>query len=110
MLLNLAQSPHERECVRVATFGILAHKKYGFERMEEHTAVIEESIMEAQKIREEVEDLAQTDKSLMEAYGIVDPVDSSDSCCEESEEKEPLQDKTTPLSANPLSTLCTLLV
>lgn len=110
MLLNLAQSPHERECVRVATFGILAHKKYGFERMEEHTAVIEESIMEAQKIREEVEDLAQTDKSLMEAYGIVDPVDSSDSCCEESEEKEPLQDKTTTLSANPLSTLCTLLV
>ena len=88
-----------------------AQRDYGFERMDERTALVEESIKEAQRIREAVEELAQTqDKALMEVYGIVDPADSSDSCCESDEEKEPLEDKTTELSAGTLSTLVTLLI
>lgn len=117
MLLNPAQSPRERECLRFAIVkasGISASKAqrdYGFERMDERTALVEESIKEAQRIREAVEELAQTqDKALMEVYGIVDPADSSDSCCESDEEKEPLEDKTTELSAGTLSTLVTLLI
>ena len=117
MLLNLAQSPRERECLRVAIFkaseisASKARKKYGFERMGERTAVVEASLMEAQKIREAVEDLAQTqDKAVMKAYGIVDLVDSSDSCSESDQEKEPPQDEITPLSADMLSTLTSILI
>lgn len=108
-----------RECefLRVAIVkasGISASKAqwdYGFERMDECTALVEESIKEAQRTREAVEELAQTqDKALMEVYGIVDPADSSDRCSESDEGKEPLEDKTTPLSCNMLSALVTLLI
>ena len=79
--------------------------------MDERTALVEESIKEAQRIRDAVEELAQTqDKALMEVYGILDPADSSDSCCESDEEKEPLENKMTELSADTLSTLVTLLI
>jgi len=46
MLLNLAQSPNERECLRVAIVkasGISSSKSrrdYGFERMDERTALV----------------------------------------------------------------------
>lgn len=117
MLLNLAQSPREGECLRVAIFkasGISASKarrEYGFEGKEKRTAAVEESILEAQSIREAVENLAHPqDKALMEVYGIVDPADSTDTCSESDEEKEPTEDKTTQLSASTVSTLVTLLV
>ena len=98
-------------CQSIRNFCFKSSTDYGFERMDERTAVVEESIMEAQRIREAVEELAQTqDKALMEVYGIVDPADSSDSCSECDEEKEPLEDKTTRLSAVTLSTLVTLLI
>ena len=50
MLLNLAQSPRERECLRVAIVkasGISASKArrdYGFEKMDERTAIVEHCI------------------------------------------------------------------
>ena len=117
LLLSLAQSPRERECLRVAIFkasGMSASKarqKFGFERMSKRTEVVERSIMEAQEIRVAIHELAQTqNKALMKAYGIVDSVDSSDDCSSTDEEDEVPQTEDTALSDDMLSSLCSLLV
>ena len=53
----------------VKASGISASKAcrdYGFQKMDERTAVVEHRIMETQRLREEVKDLAQTqDKALI---------------------------------------------
>lgn len=47
--------------------------------MNERNERVEQCIMEAQQIREAVEELAETqDRALMEAYGIQDATDTSD--------------------------------
>lgn len=100
MLLNLAQSPRERECLRVAIVkasGISSSKArriYGFEKMDKRIVVVEESLSEAQRIREAVNDLAQSqDKALLQMYGIVDETNSSDSYSESDEGKNLLEMK-----------------
>ena len=115
MLLNLTQSSRERECLRVAIFkasGISATKArrlYGFEKMDERAVIVEQSIMEAKRIREAVEELAETqDKALMEAYGLLDLTDSSDDCTESDEEIEPQYKASLPDSL--MTTLSSLLV
>ena len=116
MLLGLAQSSRERACLRVAIFkasGMSASKarqEFGFEKMHERTEVVEKSIMEAQRIREAVDELVQTqDKALMKAYGNCDSLDSSDDCSSTDSENEVPQ-KDFVLSDDMLSSLCSLLV
>jgi len=79
--------------------------------MHERSIAVEEAVLEAQKIREAVEDLAQTqDKALMKAYGISDTNDSSDSCPEEDEDlNEPFESNVVELPADISSTLVSLL-
>lgn len=95
MLLNMTQSSRERECLRVAIVkasGISATKArrlYGLEKMDERIERVEQSIIEAQRIREAVEELAETrDKALMEAYGVRDATDSSENYSESDVETE----------------------
>ena len=84
MLFNLAQSHREREFLRVALVKAAgmsateARRHYGFEGMRQRSVNVDIYISETQKIREKVEDLAETqDKALLMTYGIVDPSDSS---------------------------------
>ena len=87
-----------------------ACKFYGFEKMTECSAAVEQCIADAQQIREAVDDLVNSqDKALLTTYGIVDP-SSSDS---ESDIDDELQDsqshKGVKLSESTRSTLISLL-
>ena len=65
MLLSLAQTDRERECIKysiVKASGMTATRaccEYGFERMAEHTTRVEQAIVEAQKIHRTIEDIAR---------------------------------------------------
>ena len=82
MLLNLAQWLCECECLRVAlvkarswNVSYKAWQYCGFERMGVHSKMVDKCIVEVQKIRETVEDSAQTqDKAWMMMYGTVNSV------------------------------------
>ena len=117
MLLNLAQSPRERECLRVAIFqasdisATEARTRYGFEMMGERSSAVENCTLEAQEIRAAVEDLASTqDKALLKSYKIIDLTDSSDSGSDNDDtvyQKKP-EYFTTELSADTTSFLVSL--
>lgn len=89
MLLGLAQSDCERECIRYAIFkasgmtATRARHQYGFDRMIERSSCVETAMIEAQQIRETVEDIAcSEDKALLATFGIRDEgsCSSSDEC------------------------------
>ncbi len=97
MLLSLAQSDRERECLRYAIFkasgmsATRARHQYGFERMTERSAQVEQAIAEVQQIRETVDDIARMqNKALLASFGIKQVLnsDSSDSSCDETEHED----------------------
>ena len=77
MLLRLAQSDRERECIKYAvckTSGISAtgaRRLYGFENMDEHSSRVEQAIAEVQQIYEVIEDIASIrDKAALATLGV----------------------------------------
>ena len=59
LLLGLAQSDRERECIKYAASGMTstrAHREYGFQCMTECATRVEQAIVEVQKIRKTVEE------------------------------------------------------
>ena len=91
MLLALAQSNRERECIRYAIFkasgmsATRARHQYGFDRMIEHSSHVKEAMIEVQQIRETVEDIACIeDQALLVPFGIQD--ETSHSSCSSSED------------------------
>lgn len=72
MLLKMAQTNHERECLRYAIYkssgmsetGI--RRVYGFENMNERSSRIEKTISQAEDIRETVDEIAtMQDRALL---------------------------------------------
>ena len=87
MLVSLAQTDRERECIKYAIVkasgmtATCARRKYGFERMTERTARVEHAIVEVEKIRETIEDIARIqDTALLASFGI-----QPESCSSEDE-------------------------
>lgn len=85
MLLTLATSDREREVMRYAIFkasgmsATRARRQYGFECMVEHSARVQEAIVETQRIHESVEDNAKIQaKALSASFGIEQSSSSSD--------------------------------
>ncbi len=92
MLLSIAESDRERECMRYAIYkasGITpsqARRRYGFECMQARALSVEAAISEIKQIREAIEDLARIeDRALLTRFGI--PIES-DTSSSESEEDE----------------------
>ena len=90
MLLSLAESDRERECIRYTIFkasGMSATRArchHGFEQMAERTAQVEKAMVQVQQIRETVKDIAKIqNKALLSSFGI--SIESSNS----SDESEP---------------------
>ena len=89
----LAQSDHERECIKYAVFkssGLspsAARRFYGLTEMARRTAGVEQAITEAERLHEVIDDLAATqDKALLLSYGIhCTSSSSSDSDSEETQ-------------------------
>lgn len=99
MLLSIAQSDRERECVRYAVFkasGMTAtavRRAYGFEKMGARALSVEAALSEVRQIREVIADLASAkDKAMLESFGIQIPDDSSSSDEEIEEETLSLDD------------------
>ena len=76
-LLGIAQSDHERQCIRYAVFkasGVTltqARKKFGFENMGKKAQHVEVCINSNRAIREAIDDLATTeDEALLASFGI----------------------------------------
>ena len=92
MLLSIAQSDRERECIRYAVVKpsgmtpTCARRVYGFERMQARAASVETALLEVQQIRQSIDDLAKIeDRALLASFGVhVAPDSSSD---EEDEEE-----------------------
>ena len=83
-LLQLAQSSQERELIQYTVYkssGVTqsaARKVYGFENMLQREMRVEECMTEAQSIREEIDQLANTyDQAVLLACGIQLPSDSN---------------------------------
>ncbi len=77
MLLSIAQSDQERECLRYAIYkasGMTpsqARRTYGFEGMQARSLTVEATITEIQQIRQAIEDLACiADQALLTRFGI----------------------------------------
>ena len=88
-----------------------ARKFYGFEKMTERSAAVEQCISDAQHIREAVDDLVNTqDKALLATYGVVDPSSDSDSESESGGEVNDISTQTgVNLCASDTATLISLL-
>ena len=91
MLLSIAKSDRERECLRYAIYkasGITpsqARRTYGFEGMQARSLTVEATITELQQIREAIEDLACIEEqALLTRFGI--PKESYKSSSESEEE------------------------
>ena len=76
-LLEIAQSDHERQCIRYAVFkasGVTltqARKKFGFENMGKKAQHVKVCINSNRAIREAIDDLATTeDEALLASFGI----------------------------------------
>jgi len=85
ILLSLATSDCEGEVMIYAIFkasemsATRARHQYGFEHMVEHSAWVQEAIVETQQIHEAVEDNAKIqDKALLASFGIEQSSSSSD--------------------------------
>ncbi len=94
MLLKLAQSDRERECLKYAVVkasGISAteaRRRYGFENMTTRLARVEKAITEAQEIREAIESLARIqDKAVLASFGMMCSDSSDDSDLETLEDE-----------------------
>jgi len=86
MFLNLAQSDRERQCICYAVFkasGITptqARHIYGFDSMSQSASKVEETIHDARKIREAIQDIsAIQDEALLMQFGLVEQEGSSSS-------------------------------
>ena len=86
MLLSLAQSDRERQCIRYTVLkasGITpteARRRYGFSSISQSVSKVEEAISESIKIKEAIHDIsAIQDRSLMMQFGLVDKESSSSS-------------------------------
>ena len=98
MLLSVAQSDHERNCLRYAIYcasGMTPtdiRRKYGFQGMAARASEVDEALSEIQHIREAIHDLASVeDRALLEVLGI--PPESNYSSSSEADEdlnSEPL--------------------
>ena len=91
MLLGLAQSDCERECIQYAIFkasGMTATRacqQYGFDRMIERSSCVEQAMTEAQQICETIGDIAHIeDQTLLATFGIQD--EGCSSSCSSTEE------------------------
>ena len=98
LLLSIAQSDRERECIRVAIYkasGISpteARHRYGFQNMEARASAVDKAIQEAQIITEAIDDLAKVqDKAILATFG-VEPATETDSSESEGEEDMPEED------------------
>ena len=110
-LLGIAQSDHERNCIRYAIYKASGmsqtaiRRKYGFEQMQQHAASVEEAIVEIQNIRESINDLANIEsKALLLQCGVVLSESSSSSDSEEDfavQEYNMLSTAKAPLNVNP---------
>ena len=96
MLLGLAQSDRERECIQFAIFkasgmtATRARHHYGFDRMIERSSRVEEAMIEAQQIHETVEDIASIeDQALLATFGICNESSCSSCSSEENDLDEP---------------------
>ena len=92
MLLSIAQSDRERECVRYAIYKasgmtpIAIRRAFGFENMKLRETKIEEAVYEIQKIHETIFNLAAVeDEALLMRFGIQVQADSSSDDSEEEE-------------------------
>lgn len=94
MLLSIAKSDRERECVRYAVYKASGmtptsvRRLYGFERMQARATSVEAALSDVQQIREAITDLANIeDESVLARFGIEMQGDSS---TDESDEEETL--------------------
>lgn len=92
MLLSMAQSDRERECIKYAIYkasGLSSTKArhlYGFENMKKRATRVESAMLEVQKIYETVENIARVqDKALLASFGI--PPEESDSSDDEADDQ-----------------------
>ncbi len=105
LLLSLAQSDRERQCLRYAVVkasGVTptqARKRFGFQNASVLCSEVEKCVQESQCIREAVEDLAHIqDKALLATLGIEDDDNSTDS---EGEEEGETSQYLEPVQTNP---------
>jgi len=92
LLLSIAQSDREWECIRVAIYkasGITpteARRKFGFQNMETHASAVDKATQEAEIVSKATDDLAKIqDKALPATFGI-EPASESDSSESEGED------------------------
>ena len=85
MLLALASSDREREALRYAIFkasGVSqteARRRFGFESMSKCANKVEQVLKETERVREAIDDIAQTqDKAILESIGIPCEMSSED--------------------------------
>ena len=85
MLLALASSDREREALRYAIFkasGVSlteARRRFGFESMSKRANKVEQVLKETDRVREAIDDIAQTqDKAMLESIGIPCEMSSED--------------------------------
>ena len=94
-LLSLATSDRERECIRYTLYkasGITqtqARCVYGFENMNARAIEVENCLIEAQKIRKAIDNLACIqDKAFLSTLGVLSDTDGSDDLASSSEDED----------------------
>lgn len=96
MLLEMAQTDRERECMRYAIYKSSAmsatqcRRNYGFENITSRADRVEDAIRTVRDIRETIEEVANVqDKSIMATFGLsTENINSSDDSCDEEEAYE----------------------
>jgi len=93
MLLSIAESDRERECLRYAIFkasGMTARRTYGFEDVNACAVCVESVLSEVKQIQEAIDDLANTQESLLlSQLGFnIQPDSSTDASADDSSENE----------------------
>ena len=96
MLLSIAESDRERECLRYAIYkasgmtATMARRTYGFEDMSAHAVCVESVLSEVKQIREAIDELANTQESLLlSQLGFnVQPDSSTDLSTDDSSEND----------------------
>ena len=86
LVLAIAQSDRERECLRYAVYrasgltSTAARRYFGFEDMKDPAKCVEDCLRDALLLREAVKDLSHTqEKAVLRTLGIEDVNSSSDS-------------------------------
>ncbi len=90
MLLGLAQSDRERECIRYAIYkssdmsATRARREYGFESMDRLCEQVEDAIEQVRDIRQTIEEIAKVkDEAIKASFGLNVESESDDSSDEE---------------------------